>query len=226
MQHTRENDLMHMYARMLAHFGQSHWWPGEHPFEVAVGAILTQNTMWRNVEKALALLREANALSPLAMWNMPERQLEEAIRPSGFFRQKTIKLRNLLCYFAEAAEQAAPPDDKELTFLQYKDTEELREDLLGIRGVGPETADSILLYALGRPAFVVDAYTRRIYSRHGFLPDDVDYAELREFFTDVLPEDVALFNEYHALIVRTGNTYCKKGTPLCAACPLGDLLNA
>lgn len=220
----RERTLLRLFDAMSAHFGPSRWWPGEHAFEVAVGAILTQNTAWRNVEKALGLIRRADALRPEALRSMPESELEQLLRPSGFFRLKARRLRNLLDYFAAFPGWDEAPGNLALDFVQHLSTGQLRAELLGVRGIGPETADSILLYALNRPTFVVDAYTRRLFHRHGLVPEDIAYEELRAFFMDVLPEDVPLYNEYHALIVRTGNTCCKKSRPLCGECPLGSLL--
>lgn len=224
---------MRLYAAMAGHFGPCRWWPGESPFEVAVGAVLTQNTAWRNVEKALHLLRQADALRPSAILNMPLPELEACLRPSGFFRQKALRLRALVEYFAASPGWDKAPGSRSLAFLQGRDTARLRRELLAIRGIGPETADSILLYALHRPVFVVDAYTRRLLGRHvslfsgaqaGFAPEAMTYDALQAFFMGVLPLDVALYNEYHALIVRTGNGFCKKSKPLCEECPLGGLL--
>jgi endonuclease-3 related protein len=209
-----------MYAAMAAHFGPCRWWPGDSPFEVAVGAVLTQNTAWRNVEKALARLREKDALRPEVLWRMPENVLEDALRPSGFFRLKARRLRNFLEYLRSFAGWDAPPGDLALDCLRGETSEDLRQALLRVRGIGPETADSILLYALERPSFVVDAYTRRIFSRHGLLAENSTYAAVRALFMDALPTDTRLFNEYHALIVRTGNSFCKKSRPLCSLCPL------
>lgn len=220
----RETVLMQYYEAMLRHFGPSRWWPGDSPFEVVVGAVLTQNTAWRNVEKALALLRQRGELTPRLVWDLSQEELEECLRPSGFFRLKARRLRNVLGFFARDAEDDAPPADAGLAFLGGWDTGELRRELLGIGGVGPETADSILLYALDRPSFVVDAYTRRFCVRHGLVPEDIGYHELQAFFADVLPLDVPLYNEYHALVVRTVSTYCKKSAPRCGECPLGEFL--
>ena len=211
---------MRIYAAMAGHFGPCNWWPGDSPFEVAVGAVLTQNTAWRNVEKALTLLREKDALRPKALWDMPLELLEECLRPSGFFKLKAQRLRNLLEYMRSFSGWDRSPGDLSLEFMRIKKQEELRRELLQVRGIGPETADSILLYALHRPTFVADAYTRRIFSRHGLLPEDAPYALMRNLFMDALPLDTELFNEYHALIVRTGNTFCKKSKPLCSLCPL------
>lgn len=218
--------LMPLYEAMAAHFGPCRWWPGETPFEVAVGAVLTQNTAWRNVEKALTLLKAGGPLTPARLLAMPADEMEKALRPSGFYRLKTTRLRNLLEFMASFPDFA---DDAELAFMQHRDTGTLRDELLRVKGVGPETADCILLYALGRPSFVVDAYTRRLVGRHALLPPGVPpslpYDGLREFFMKALPLDVSLYNEYHALIVRTGNVFCKKNRPLCHACPLGPFLD-
>ena len=220
---TQKADLLTVYRSMLDTLGPSHWWPGETPFEVAVGAILTQNTAWRNVEKALENLRAAQALTPAAMWHMPCAELEEALRPSGYFRIKAQRLRCLLDWFVSFPGWDAP-DAASLAFAGHLSTAALREGLLQVRGIGPETADAIVLYSFSRPSFVVDAYTRRIFSRHGHVAEDTSYERLRGHFMEKLPLDVALFNEYHALIVRTGNTFCKKRNPLCSECPLGKFL--
>ncbi len=225
--------LMSMYQAMLGALGPSSWWPGDTPFEVAVGAVLTQNTAWGNVEKAVARLKERGALTPGAMWNMPLEDLEECLRPSGYFRIKAQRLRNLLAFFSRAADgilqpphasPCAPPDDPSLSFLCLLGTPELRKGLLSVKGIGPETADSILLYALGRERFVVDAYTHRMFSRHGLIGEEADYHEMADFFMDSLDADVSVYNEYHALIVRVGKDFCKKSKPLCAQCPLKSFL--
>lgn len=216
--------LLSCYEAMLESLGPSRWWPGEHPLEIAVGAVLTQNTAWRNVEKALDLLRRKKALRLDRLLNMPLGELEEALRPSGFFRLKARRLRNLLLFFSSFPGWNQNTETGRLDFLQALPTEDLRNALLNVHGVGPETADCILLYALGRPSFVVDAYTRRICVRHGLFPDDVSYGELRKFFMQALPVDVSLYNEYHALIVRIGSRFCKSRKPLCPECPLDKLL--
>lgn len=212
------------YSALLSHFGPCNWWPGDSPFEVAVGAILTQNTNWKNVEKALLNLKAQGSLTPRAIWDMPEAELAEALRPSGFFTLKAKRLRNLLACFAELAEDTSPPADPALSFLQGYSLEFLREKLLAVKGIGPETADSVLLYALNRPVFVVDAYTYRFLNRHSLITEDACYADMQELFMSALPEDVAMFNEYHALIVRLGQFFCRKSNPLCANCPLGIFL--
>lgn len=217
--------LMAWYDAMSRCFGPCRWWPGETPFEIAVGAILTQNTAWRNVEKALQRLREAQALTPAGLARLSPAQLEEAVRPSGFFRVKAARLRHFLDFLASFPGWERDAADPSLPGPAALPTGELRQALLAVKGIGPETADCITLYALGRPSFVADAYTARILSRHGQLPPDVPYAEMRDFFMDVLPPDSALYNEYHALIVRTGHTYCKKTSPRCRECPLGGFLD-
>ncbi len=208
--------LMDLYRAMLDALGPSRWWPADTPFEVMVGAILTQNTSWANVAKALDNLRSADLLDPARLHGLELDELAERIRPAGYFRLKAQRLKHYLDFLAQA--------DFDLTALAERDTLALREDLLAVRGIGPETADSILLYALGHPVFVVDAYTRRIASRHGLVPEDIDYHELQSFFADALDPDPGLFNEYHALLVRVGHTWCKKTKPDCVACPLGPLL--
>jgi endonuclease-3 related protein len=215
---------MSIYTDLSAHFGPCRWWPAEHPFEVAVGAILTQNTAWRNVEKALDILRSRDALRPEALWLMEGEELERCLKPSGFYRLKAKRLRNLLAWMTGYEGWDRGPGNRQLDFLRHVATARLRKELLGVKGVGPETADSIALYALQRPTCVVDAYTRRLASRHGLAGADVAYEALRALFMDNLPQDVALYNEYHALIVKTGNAYCKARNPLCSQCPLGYLL--
>ncbi|MDR1946478.1 MAG: endonuclease III domain-containing protein [Desulfovibrio sp.] len=216
---------MRLYDAMSGHFGPCRWWPGDTPFEIAVGAILTQSTAWRNVEKAVARLREGGALHPEAMCALADAELADLIRSSGFYRMKAARLRGLLDFLRSREGWARSRDKAGLDFLRGDDPAALRAELLAVRGIGPETADSVLLYALGMPSFVVDAYTRRIFNRHGFFPDDMPYDEIREFFMDALPPDTVLYNEYHALIVRTGNVFCKKNKPLCRQCPLGGFLD-
>ncbi len=225
---SRANRLMEMYQAMLAALGPSGWWPGETAFEVALGAVLTQNTSWANVEKAVAVLRAHDLLTPAAMLDISETTLAEAIRPAGYYRLKAGRLANLLRFLRAEAEEfgrgSADLRDPALPMLRSRSARDLRERLLAVRGIGPETADSILLYALGLPVFVVDAYTARIALRHGLASEDAGYGELQELFTDALPEDAALFNEYHALLVRVGHTWCRKKEPKCRDCPLAIFL--
>lgn len=206
-----------VYDALFAALGPSHWWPGESPLEVIVGAVLTQNTSWSNVDKAIQNLKAAGCLDGPALLALPEEELSTLIRPAGFFRLKAQRLRNVLVFFRDAC-------DFDLSQLDGRDTDSLREDLLTVRGVGRETADSILLYALNRPTFVVDAYSWRLLNRHGLIAEEADYEEMRALFMDALPEDVPLYNEYHALIVRAGKEWCRKSKPRCDVCPLGAFL--
>ena len=193
-------------------FGPQHWWPAETPFEVAIGAVLTQNTAWTNVERAIANLREADCLDPHTLHDMDPGELAGLIRPAGYFNVKARRLQ-ALCAFLLAEAHGRMEN------LSGRETSALREALLGIRGVGEETADSILLYAFDRPVFVVDAYTRRIFERLGLLEPQLSYGAVQSAFEGALPRDRDLFNEYHALIVALGKDYCKP-KPRCAACPL------
>ena len=204
--------LMEGFERMHARFGPRHWWPGETPFEVMVGAILTQNTNWLNASRAIANLKSQRLLDPQKLLDLHPATLAKLIRPAGYYRVKAGRLRHFLAYFVEAyggkvKRMAAEPTGK------------LREELLAVKGIGPETADSILLYALEKPAFVIDAYTRRILSRHALCAEDETYDDLQAIFTDRLPAEVELYNEYHALVVETGKEYCRT-SPRCDGCPL------
>jgi endonuclease-3 related protein len=206
-----------MYRWLSDELGPTGWWPARTPFEVAVGAILTQNTAWRNVEKSITNIRKNNLLSARSLAAVPVQRLAPLIRPSGYFRLKSQRLKNFVDflqheYAGSMAKMAREPADS------------LREELLGVTGIGPETADSILLYALGKPVFVVDAYTRRILSRHGIVVvEQMDYEELRSFFEENLPCDLTLFKEFHALLVIAGSRFCKKNA-LCNECPLRPLM--
>lgn len=214
----RLDQILVLYDSMLSALGPSEWWPGDSPFEIAVGAILTQNTNWRNVEKAIANLKSANVLNAPAMYELPADALADLIRPAGYYSLKASRLKNFLAFLKDEAEL-------EIEALTARDLETLRSKLLQVKGVGPETADSILLYALDMPTFVIDAYTARIMSRHGLVPEDASYDELRDYFMDVLNPDPGVFNEFHALIVRTGKDWCKKKAPRCTGCPLESHLN-
>lgn len=214
MDHKRA--LLRLYRRMDAHFGPLHWWPAQGPFEVMVGTILTQNTAWINVEKAIRRLKQQKLLSPQAIAEADGEVLAEAIRSSGFYRLKAQRLKSLVRFFltnydGDCGRMAAAP------------LPILRDQLLAVTGVGPETADSILLYACGLPSFVSDAYTKRILSRHGLVTEAAPYDQIRGLFMAHLPADVALFNQYHALLVNTGKHFCRK-EPRCGTCPLGDQL--
>jgi endonuclease-3 related protein len=204
---------MGMYSRLYNAFGPQRWWPGDTPLEVAVGAVLTQNTNWENVEKAIRNLKRAKALSARAIHRMPEMRLAELIRPSGYFNIKARRLK-------EFVEFLMGRYGGSMARMGREETGVLRKRLLGVKGIGPETADSILLYALEKPVFVIDAYTKRILSRHGFMAYDEPYERFQEFFQFSLEADTALFNEYHALLVRAGKIFCRPSKPLCNACPL------
>lgn len=212
---TSRETLIDIYHRLFEAFGPQHWWPGETRFEIIVGAILTQNTSWTNVAKAIANLQAAGCLEPERLHALDAAELEPLIRPAGYFRLKAKRLRNFTQWLFDEYGGA-------LDALDAVETRRLREELLGISGIGPETADSILLYALDRPVFVVDTYTARIAVRHGLIEPDINYEQLQYLFESNLEPDVTLFNEYHALLVRTGKDFCKP-TPRCEACPLNDL---
>ena len=217
----REQKLLTYYNSMLAKLGSSQWWPGDNPFEIIVGAILTQNTSWTNVEKAINSLKKAKITNAAAMLALEEEYLASLIKSAGYFNLKAKRLKNFLAFLeAEALLANASLSDNSFDYLQEYTLETLREKLLAVSGIGPETADSILLYAFNKPSFVIDTYTRRIFSRHGFVEPDMPYDELRDFFMDVLPQEVSLYNEYHALIVRIAKDYCLKNKPRCELCPL------
>jgi endonuclease III related protein len=204
--------LAEIYDRLYAAYGPQHWWPGDSPFEIIAGAILTQSAAWSNVERALANLKAAGALSPEGIAALPEDQLAELVRPSGYYNAKARKLNA----FVELLDACAGGDLERLLALPAA---ELRALLLATHGIGPETADSILLYAAGRPVFVIDAYTRRIASRLGAAPQVDSYEGWQRLFGESLPPHAEMYNEYHALIVRHGKEVCRK-RPLCGSCPL------
>jgi endonuclease-3 related protein len=207
--------LKEIYDLLYKRFGPQDWWPGDTPFEVIVGAILTQNTNWTNVEKAIINIKNADALTPDKLRCIDIAKLAALIRPAGYFNIKAKRLKNFLDWFFENY-------SGKLKNLENVPTAELREQLLSVKGIGPETADSILLYALNRPVFVVDAYTARICARHHLIDEDADYHRIQETFEFNLPSDIQLFNEYHALIVHLGKDFCKP-TPKCEECPLSPL---
>jgi endonuclease-3 related protein len=207
-----EKLLMKIYQRLYQAYGPRHWWPGETPFEVMVGAILTQNTSWRNVEKAIQNLKARKVLHVRGIHQLKRSQLASLIRSSGYFRIKADRLKAFVNFLVENY-------DGELKKMMKEGVETLRQKLLHVKGIGPETADSILLYGLNKPIFVVDAYTKRILSRHGILSEKASYEQTQRLFMDRLPQDERLFNEYHALLVHLGKTLCKK-TPRCDICPI------
>jgi len=204
--------LMEMFDLMLNHFGPQNWWPGETELEMMVGAVLTQNTNWKNVEKAIENLKKKDLLSLNGLQSLSVKDLAEEIRPAGYFNIKAKRLKNLLDFIAGCYQA-------DLSIFLNDNTETLREGLLSVKGIGPETADSILLYACHRPIFVVDAYTHRILGRHGMTGEQATYYELQALFLDHLPDDPELFNEFHALFVKTGKEYCRRN-PRCNRCPL------
>ncbi len=250
----KENEAGRFYRTLSRAWGAQHWWPAETRFEVIVGAYLTQNTAWSNVELALARLRAANLLTLEGVRGVPLRRLERLIRPSGYFRQKAKRLKTFIAFLDDTYSGS-------LGQLFAQPTDQLRKELLSLNGVGPETADSILLYAGNRPVFVVDAYTRRILDRHGILAEKTDYEDIREYFQRALaplahqleqtsatdgppmqtgsrgaahppsPMSTAsrtalaqIYNEMHSLIVGVGKNYCRKSQPKCDGCPLQRFL--
>ena len=218
MKNTEQNKiekiLLRYFNKMYNHFGPLNWWPGDSPFEVMVGAVLTQNTSWSNVEKAISNLKEKEYLDPYKILDLSLKELAEIVKPSGFFNVKAKRLKSLIYFFVEEY-------DADIRKMLKDDLFSLRKKLLSVNGIGKETADSILLYALNKPILVIDAYTKRIFSRHGIISEEMDYDDLQSFFMRHLPQDVSLYNEYHAQIVLTGKTYCRK-KPLCEKCPLKD----
>jgi endonuclease-3 related protein len=202
------------YNSLFTAFGPQHWWPGKTQFEVIVGAILTQNTSWRNVERSIENLRREGLLSPAAIEKTPNRRLETLIHSSGYFRQKARKLKEF-CRFLRTRYRGS------LKRMFLTPTMELRDKLLGVFGIGPETADSILLYGGGHGVFVVDAYTKRMMSRHGWSDARAKYDDVRWMFERQFPGDAQRFNEFHALIVRAGKEFCRPQEAQCGECPLG-----
>ncbi|MFI4874469.1 MAG: endonuclease III domain-containing protein [Blastopirellula sp. JB062] len=208
--------LFNVYERLLAYYGRQAWWPGDSPLEIMVGAVLTQNTSWKNVEKAIVNLKEEGMLDPFKLHETAAEQLAEIIRPAGYYRLKAKRLQNLMRYVIQSY-------DGDLDAMFRRNVDSLRRDLLAVNGIGPETADAILLYAGDLPTFVVDTYTSRVLKRHGWIDLEADYHQIQDRFVSELPQDTALFNEYHALLVRVGSGHCRK-TPKCETCPLFDLL--
>ena len=212
---------MEIYRLLYRHFGPQNWWPVSDPkspfarFEIATGAILTQNTNWKNVESALKNLKEAGRLSPEGIGSISEEEFSEIIRPSGYFRVKAKRLKNYVDFLMENY-------DGDVDSSLSGELSDVRKNLLSVSGIGPETADSILLYAGERPVFVIDVYTKRVLARHDLASMDSTYDELQSLFMKNLPEDTALFNEYHALFVAVGKRFCRPKEPLCSECPLSS----
>jgi endonuclease-3 related protein len=206
--------LRQIYRRLFDHYGPQHWWPAEEPFEVIVGAILTQSAAWTNVEKAIAGLKDSGKMTPEAIRRLPHAELARIIHSSGYYNAKASKLHAFVRWLKDEY-------DDDLDRLFDQDIGELRRQLLAVHGIGEETADSIILYAANKPVFVIDAYTRRIIQRIGIAPGEHTYAGHQTLFTDNLDADTALFNEYHALLVRLGKEVCRK-KPLCDSCCLNS----
>ncbi len=207
-------DMRVYYRRLRSHFGHQHWWPADTPFEVCVGAILTQNTAWSNVERAIRNLKQARLLTPRALYATPTRRLAALIRPAGYFNVKAKRLRHFLSFLMEQYHG-------DLDRMLARPTNVLRAELLEVNGIGPETADSILLYAGNHPVFVVDAYTKRVLARHAVISSGATYDDIQRLFPRSLHRDpVAWFNDFHAQFVAVGKTYCRARAADCACCPL------
>ena len=207
--------LRDVYGRLLRQYGAQHWWPADSPFEVMVGAVLTQSTAWTNVEKAVGSLKAADALSPQAIRRLSHEELARTIYSAGFHNSKARKLKAMAEYLGDRF-------DDDLDSMKRVDPAELRAELLGVYGIGDETADSILLYAVGAPSFVIDAYTRRLLSRIGIVPERESYEAYQRLFEDSLERDPRTFDEYHALIVSHGKSVCRK-RPRCRGCCLLEI---
>jgi endonuclease-3 related protein len=206
------NTLLKIYELLYQRYGPQQWWPGESRFEIILGAILTQNTNWQNVEKAIANLKSADCMCEQKLHAISTPRLAELIRPAGYYNIKAVRIKNFLNWLFEN-------HDGSLDSLERLDTHSLRAALISIKGIGPETADSITLYAFNKPVFVVDAYTARVAIRHQIIEYGAGYDALQESFTGALPHDTRLFNEYHALLVRVGKDHCRK-IARCPDCPL------
>ncbi|MBA7506889.1 Endonuclease III [subsurface metagenome] len=207
--------LQNIYHQLINYYGPQHWWPAQEPFEVIVGAILTQAAAWGNVEKAITNLKAAKALSPKALRHLSLSEVATLIHPCGYYNAKALKLKSLAHWLGEYY-------NDNLNKLFATNTQRLRQELLSIHGIGQETADSIILYAANKPIFVIDAYTRRIINRIGLAPDSKSYTAYQALFMDNLPTDAELFNEYHALLVCLGKNVCRN-RPLCQQCCLNNI---
>ena len=207
--------LEKIYDRLYRSFGPQHWWPGETPIEVAAGAILTQNTNWLNVEKAISRLKQERKLSAKALHALPVQRLASYIRPAGYFNIKAARLKNFIRFLMEEYQGSVER-------MAEEDLPVIRKKLLTVNGIGPETADSIMLYALEKPVFVIDTYTKRTLSRHAILTHDAPYEAYQDLFHAKLSNQVSLFNEYHALLVKLAKEFCRT-RPRCSGCPLEDV---
>jgi len=213
-----KNAFYAIFDRLYSFFGPQHWWPADSPFEVTVGAILTQNTNWSNVEKAINNLKKRNLLSADKLHRLSKERLASLIVPVGYYNIKAKRLKEFLGFLLKGYQG-------NIKKMSLMDTLLLRQQLLAVNGIGPETADSILLYALNKPIFVVDAYTKRILLRHRLIKENDDYVQIQNLFMQNLKPEVKLFNEYHALLVRLGKEICLKNRTKCDVCPLNSLKN-
>jgi len=207
--------LKKIYKILFHSFGPQKWWPAQTPFEVMVGAILVQNTNWNNTKRAIDQIKSRHLLTPKKLSTLRLKTLASLIRPAGYFNVKAKRLKNFLAFFVDRY-------GAQVRKMKARDCKQLRRELLDVNGIGEETADSMLLYALNKPFFVVDAYTRRIFSRHSLIKKDASYQEIQAMLMAHLGKDVSLFNEYHALIVRLAKEFCRT-KPLCEQCPLKSL---
>jgi endonuclease-3 related protein len=212
MDEVKRKTLLWLYETLLSSFGPQGWWPAETPFEVIVGAVLTQNTSWKNVERAIDNLKKAAVLSPSRLSKLTEKKLAKFIRSAGYYNVKAKRLKNVLTFLNHEY-------GGDLSHMCSDPLAAAREKILAVKGIGPETADSILLYAAGKPIFVIDAYTRRVLSRHAIVTNGATYENIQTLFMQNLPHQLSLFKEFHALFVRLAKTYCK-ATPVCRGCPL------
>jgi endonuclease-3 related protein len=208
-----------IFKRLYSAFGPQYWWPAQSELEVMVGAILTQNTNWSNVEKAIAVLKKNKLLSAQRLNRLPKNRLAGLIRSAGYYNIKAGRIKNFLKFFLDSY-------SAKIKLMVKPDWKALRQQLLNVKGIGPETADSMLLYALHKPVFVVDAYTKRIFLRHGLIKPDAGYSDVQDIFMRNLKSDPKLFGEYHALLVKLGKDYCRKQNPKCEICPLWSIKNA
>jgi len=210
-----KHKLTSIYKRLYSFFGKQYWWPGETAFEVIIGAILTQNTNWSNVQKAIAALKKNKLLSAGKINKLPPQKLAKLIKSAGYYNIKAVRIKNFLKFFFDNY-------DANVKNMSKGNLAYLRKQLLSVNGIGPETADSILLYALNKPVFVVDAYTKRVLLRHNLIKENADYHEVQNIFMQNLKHDIKLFNEYHALLVKLGKDFCRKNNPRCEICPLEE----
>jgi endonuclease-3 related protein len=208
-----------IFKRLYSVFGPQHWWPADSIFEIMIGSILTQNTNWSNVQKAISVLKEKKLLNARRLYQLPKKHLAGLIKSVGYYNVKTARLKSFLKFFFNT--YAA-----KIKLMSRSDLPTLRKQMLAVKGIGQETADSILLYALNKPVFVVDTYTKRILSRHGLIKAEEDYSQCQDIFMRNLKKDVQLFGEYHALLVKLGKDYCRKQNPKCKICPLWSIKNA